>query len=397
VAPDESSLAVQRAAGLVRRFLDDRGDRTRQAYTTDLEDFARFTGGDVASAVARLLADGPDHARRLVLQFTVDLRRRSMAPATIERRRATLRALARVACDGDLVDWALELPGPDEVSAALEARVTAFVPYLLPHHPSEVDRLDVQHYALREVLGANHLHMSPIQTPARVLDVGSGTGQWSFELCERFPEALSVGLDLVPSKRERPARYRWVRANLLEGLPFADDVFDFVHQRLLAVAVPLARWPDTVAEVVRVTRPGGWVELVEPIVRVQGGGPASDRFSDLVMKVAEGRGLDNDRSVFDALDGHLRRAGLLDVTRREVTVPTGPWGGRVGSFMATDLRAVQMRMSEVLQARSLASAEECRDLVARSQEECQHRRMFAQFAFAFGRKPEPRRPRPAPQ
>jgi SAM-dependent methyltransferase len=395
VAPDESPLPVQRAAELVRRFLDGRGDRTRQAYTTDLEDFARFTGGDVASAVAQLLADGPDRARRLVLQFTIDLRQRGLAPATIERRRATLRALARVACDGDLVDWALELPGHDEVSAGLEARVTEHVPYLLPHHPSEVDRLDVQHYALRELLGANY--MSPIERPARVLDVGSGTGQWSFELCERFPDALAVGLDLVPSKRERPPGYRWVKSNLLEGLPFADDVFDFVHQRLLAVAVPLARWPDTVAEMVRVTRPGGWVELVEPIVRVQGGGPATDRFSDLVLQVAEGRGLDNDRSVFDALDGHLRRAGMVDVARSEVRVPAGEWGGRVGSFIATDMRAFHMRMSEVLQARSLASAEECRDLVARAQEECQHLRMFAQVAFAFGRKPEPRRPRPAPQ
>ena len=29
--------------------------------------------------------------------------------------------------------------------------------YLFPRHPSEVDRLDVQHYALREALGANYL------------------------------------------------------------------------------------------------------------------------------------------------------------------------------------------------------------------------------------------------
>src|SRR5207253_1392311 len=29
--------------------------------------------------------------------------------------------------------------------------------YVLPRHPAELDRLDVQHYALREALGANYL------------------------------------------------------------------------------------------------------------------------------------------------------------------------------------------------------------------------------------------------
>jgi hypothetical protein len=54
----------------------------------------------------------------------------------------------------------------------------AFGTYMLPRRPSEVDRLDVQHYALREALGANYL--APVKGPALVLDVGSGTGQWAF-------------------------------------------------------------------------------------------------------------------------------------------------------------------------------------------------------------------------
>src|SRR5262245_31486465 len=109
--------------------------------------------------------------------------------------------------------------------------VSRDVAYMLPRHPSEVDRLDVQHYALRAALRGNHL--APIQRPGLILDVGSGTGQWAYDLCAKFPGALAVGLDLVPSKLEgQPANYRFVKANILRGLPFADDRFDFIHQRL---------------------------------------------------------------------------------------------------------------------------------------------------------------------
>jgi SAM-dependent methyltransferase len=259
------------------------------------------------------------------------------------------------------------------------------VPYLLPRHASEVDRLDVQHYALRETLGVNHL--APIESPGRVLDVGCGTGQWAFELCESHPDALVVGLDLVPSKPQQPPGYRWVKANLLQGLPFAGNQFDFVYQRLLVVGVPLDSWPEAVAELVRVTRPGGWVELVEPIFGLRNAGPAVERFNGLAHAVAAAKGLDVGGVVYDSLDGYLRDAGLEQVTRQEVSLPIGTWGGRVGSFLATDMRATQTRFSAVLQAQLGISEEECRNLVQQAQEECDHRHMSCSFAIAYGRKP----------
>ena len=263
------------ARDLLARFLADRGDLTLRAYSADIDDFARFVGVDAGAAVAQLLADGPDASRRLVLEYVIDLRQLGRAPATIDRRLSTLRALTRIARDRGLVTWSLEVPDDDEVTAALESRADGDVPYLLPRHASEVDRLDVQHFALRETLGANYL--APIEPPRLALDVGCGTGQWAFDLCRAHPGALVVGLDLVPSKPLQPPGYRWVKANLLHGLPFVDDRFDFVFQRLLVVGVPVASWPDVVAELVRVTRPGGWVELVEPVFGVRGGGPAVGR------------------------------------------------------------------------------------------------------------------------
>jgi len=55
--------------------------------------------------------------------------------------------------------------------------------------------------------------------------------------------------------------------------------------------------------------------------------------------------------------------------------------------MATDLRAAQARMSEVLQTHAGVPAEECHALVDQAQDECLHLRMSFRFATAFGLKP----------
>ena len=257
--------------------------------------------------------------------------------------------------------------------------------YVLPRHPTEVDRLDIQHYAMRDALGANYL--APLAYPALLLDVGCGTGQWAFELCAQFPEAMVIGLDLESSKPEQPANYRFIKGNVLSGLPFGDDRFDFVHQRLLQSGVPLASWSGVVSELVRVTRPGGWIELVEVENQMKGGGPATTHLLQLLLELAGSRGLDRSGVLFRQLDQYLRDSGLVDVQRRDVDVPLGEWGGRVGSLMASDLRALYTRLSDVFQANLGVPADESRDLITAMSAELNEHRTVNTFGVAFGRKP----------
>ena len=258
-----------------------------------------------------------------------------------------------------------------------------FDPYLLPRHPSEVDRLDLQHYAIRAALGANH--QAPVRDPDRVLDVGAGTGQWGWEITVEFPDALVVGLDLVAGKADPPPRYQPMRANLLRGLPFRDATFDFVHQRLLFLGIPTDSWPAVVADLLRVTRPGGWVELVEgPVMRFGNAGPAIERLREVALEVVGARGLDTSATVYESLDAYLRQAGAVDVHRREVELPVGEWGGPVGSLMGTDFRAGFTRF---LEFRSDLSAEEQRRLLQRVQDEYEERHVTASLAIAHGRRP----------
>jgi SAM-dependent methyltransferase len=367
------------AEELLERFLAGRADRTRQAYTTDLEDFARFCGRAPAEAVTQLLAD-PAQGRRMVLEYAVELRQRGLAQATIDRRLSTLRSLVRMASALGVVGWSLEIPDADQLAAATERRSDDV--YVLPRHPSEQDRLDVQHYAMREALQRNHL--APIDTPAAILDVGCGTGQWAFELCVEHPGAMVVGLDLVPGKPAPVPNYRLVRGNVVQGLPFGEGRFDFVHQRLLQAGVPLKSWSGVVNELVRVTRAGGWIELVEVEGEVQGG-PATRRLLELLLQLAGSRGLDGTGVLFRQLDEYLRRAGLGEVQRRDVNVPIGDRGGRIGSLMASDLRALYTRLADVFPTLGV-SADECRDLVSEMSRELNEYQTSQTFGVAFGRK-----------
>ncbi|KAL1742349.1 hypothetical protein HDZ31DRAFT_43460 [Schizophyllum fasciatum] len=103
--------------------------------------------------------------------------------------------------------------------------------------------------------------------PTKVLDVGCGTGTWVLNCAGRWKDAHFVGLDIVPLHPSAPAevagRVTWVQANFLEGLPFPNDEFDFVHIKRIALGVPEDRWDALFEEITRVMKPGAAFEMVE--------------------------------------------------------------------------------------------------------------------------------------
>ncbi len=257
---------------------------------------------------------------------------------------------------------------------------------MLPRHHTEIDRLDVQHYALRAALQGNHV--APVSQPSIILDVGSGTGQWAYDLCVQFPASVVFGLDVLPSKpARRPANYRFVKANVLHGLPFAADRFDFVHQRLMVTALPLPAWPAVIGDLFRVARPGGWLELVEGGDDIEPRGPATARLFELAAQLAAAYGLDRTGSVCGLLDEYLREVGAADVERRRVPVPIGEWGGRVGSLMASDFRSLFHGLCRTFEVRFGLPAAVCIELLHAMQEECEGYHTSYTFTFAIGRKP----------
>ena len=162
----------------------------------------------------------------------------------------------------------------------------------------------------------------------RVLDVATGTGDLAVELDGRVsPGGEVVGVDFSESMLElargKAPGMRFEAANALE-LPFADD--EFAAATVGFGARNFSDLPRGLSEMVRVTRPGGRVVVLE--ITTPQRPPLSWFFSMWFDRVVPAMGrLAGDRSAYEYLPSSVRRfpgphdlaaelagAGLDDVT-----------------------------------------------------------------------------------
>ena len=110
-------------------------------------------------------------------------------------------------------------------------------------------------------------HRYALRADARILDAGCGPGEGSSRVAELFPRADVLGVDIIDASldlaRSRYAalapRLRFEHQSIFE-LREADRTFDLVVCRHVIHSIP---HPERVlAELVRVTRPGGYLHLI---------------------------------------------------------------------------------------------------------------------------------------
>ncbi|MFI5278356.1 MAG: class I SAM-dependent methyltransferase [Ktedonobacterales bacterium] len=260
------------------------------------------------------------------------------------------------------------------------------VPYILPSDGEELNRLDFQHYMLRYALRGNYA--APLRQPREVLDVACGTGRWAAEMAQLFPQANVVGLDLKQppvesgATMQRPDNFTFIQGNMLEGLPFPDASFDFVHQRLVIVALPTEQWVPQARELLRVTRPGGWVELVEGDLLP--GGPGITQLNNLGEQMSQKRGMSFTNA--SRIDSYLEQAGARNVQRRIVYLPVGQKAGRLGAMAETDYLAIYSSVRAFLIAQGLISEEQHAQAMAHVQSELASGTLTWPFYIACGQK-----------
>lgn len=170
----------------------------------------------------------------------------------------------------------------------------------------------------------------------RILDLGGQAAcDWAWHAALQYPNAKVYTVttkairQLSNSNIRGPPNHRQVAVNNLGGLPFADDQFDVVsarelHNILRSSDVPDAddEWDRCLREVMRVLKPGGYVDFSVMDSDIVNAGPLG-----LAKSVEFGftlKTLGYDPAPTRSFLQRLSRAGFEDVRRGWTVLPLGP-------------------------------------------------------------------------
>ncbi|KAF9181800.1 hypothetical protein BGZ51_005164 [Haplosporangium sp. Z 767] len=210
-------------------------------------------------------------------------------------------------------------------------------------------------HALWKYIGGGNSHAPLPYDIDRILDSGCGLGEWTMEMAKEYPNATVYGIDINPdlfpgARQAMPSNCLFTQSNLLTRLSFPDQYFDFVYQRFLYLGLTVDDWPIALKELRRVMKPGGWIELFEPCMRVHRAGPRTREVMRWCSRLLqEERGLD-----FDFAGPKMKRLceseeiGFKNVKLERLSIPVGPWGGRVGQAMAENMVLIFQSLQSAL-------------------------------------------------
>lgn len=80
----------------------------------------------------------------------------------------------------------------------------------------------------------------------RVLDSGCGPGTWALEMAEAYKQSNFYGMDSssVFPDNIKPPNVEFAVGNLAKTLPYEDNYFDYIYQRLVFLGLTNEDWDN---------------------------------------------------------------------------------------------------------------------------------------------------------
>lgn len=141
------------------------------------------------------------------------------------------------------------------------------------HVTGTMSALQFQHRLfVREMGGLLLPSQIPLSGVETVMDLICGPGSWCLDFSKRYPEKQVYGVDIhtdiIAMARENAAQAQSHHIEFMvverhRPLPFPDATFDLIHLQNGASLFTLTQWPTVMAELYRLLKPGGWLNLVD--------------------------------------------------------------------------------------------------------------------------------------
>ncbi|CAO3671724.1 unnamed protein product [Rhizopus stolonifer] len=189
-----------------------------------------------------------------------------------------------------------------------------------------------------------------------------------------------------PTKRRLLKNLDFYRLNVIEErLPFEDNQFDFVKQRLATASFTTNNWKHVLAEMVRVTKPGGWVGLLEIDFSMVNLGPQGAQFEKQMIEVTRSLGIEPRMAIY--LEDLLKALGLEEIKPQSVSIPLGEWGMDLGMLWKNNIESFAESIEPFVSKLMNLSKEDYKDRWRVYFEEAQETKPFANAYAIWGKKP----------
>lgn len=112
------------------------------------------------------------------------------------------------------------------------------------------------------------------------------------------------------------------------ALPIRDGRMDLVSQHLMYLHIGYSSWKPLLQEYFRILRPGGCIDMMEVDALVIRGGECVGKLNRWFERTIQANGVPHRAT--RRIRPLLNATGFVDTEVRIVSVPVGPWAGRMG-------------------------------------------------------------------
>ncbi|KAF7561226.1 hypothetical protein G7046_g2920 [Stylonectria norvegica] len=213
--------------------------------------------------------------------------------------------------------------------------------YKFPREKPEMEREYTNHVIAVLLLGGL-LHLSPLSGPAKIVDIGTGSGTWASDMSDHYGTADVTGVDKrYVNPPWTPPNIEFVKADVETPWLFPHQSVDMVHLRNMAFEIH--NWGMVLSEAYKALRPGAWLEIQD--FRYQyscDDNTMPPRYGPTQMTTGLRAALASAGLNVDAIEltpSRLRRAGFVNMQHTVKKVPVGAWPRdrnlkRIGHFNA---------------------------------------------------------------
>ncbi|CAB4380378.1 unnamed protein product [Rhizophagus irregularis] len=206
--------------------------------------------------------------------------------------------------------------------------------YLSSSDIDSIDRLHMYHFVKKHIFQNNF--SSPIEDKliegeCKVLEIGCGPGTWLLDLSNKYENSYFIGIENKPlyPQEIKPNNLEFVEADVTDGLPFHDNEFDFTHAENMGLVLTPDQWDFVLSELIRVTKPGGYIEISDRRNGHVGDGPIFRKISDAIWSTFSKQNIDTNL-IYNLESKFELQPNIGEVHRIEKDLIIGPNGGKAG-------------------------------------------------------------------